>query len=224
MADLLHLERAALDAYSTVVVSVAEAVSPSVASLRVGRDRGRGGEGAGSGVVITPDGYLLTSAHVVDGVGRGTAVFTDGRELELRIVGTDPLSDLAVVRVSGDDLVPVTLGDADVLRVGQLVVAIGNPMGLAGSVTAGVVSALGRSLPTRTTSVCPMASLIMRRWRSPALSTATPSSSSITSVGRRPARAAGLSATTSITPMPAVRPRRSTRRGGNGRPPPTMPM
>ena len=151
MSDLLDLERAALDAYSTVVVSVAEAVSPSVASLRVGRDRRRGGEGAGSGVVITPDGYLLTSAHVVDGVGRGTAVFTDGRELELRIVGTDPLSDLAVVRVSGDDLVPVMLGDADVLRVGQLVVAIGNPMGLAGSVTAGVVSALGRSLPTRTT-------------------------------------------------------------------------
>jgi S1-C subfamily serine protease len=140
----------ALDAYSTVTVTVAEAVSPSVASLRVGRDRGRGGEGAGSGVVITPDGYLLTSAHVVDGVGRGTAVFTDGRELEMRIVGTDPLSDLAVVRVSGDDLVPVLLGDADVLRVGQLVVAIGNPMGLAGSVTAGVVSALGRSLPTRT--------------------------------------------------------------------------
>jgi S1-C subfamily serine protease len=150
MTDLLELEATALDAYSTVVVSVAASVSPSVASLRVGRDRGRGGEGSGSGVVITPDGYLLTSAHVVDGVQRGTAVFTDGRELELRIVGTDALSDLAVVRVTGDDLVPATLGDADGLRVGQLVVAIGNPMGLAGSVTAGVVSALGRSLPTRT--------------------------------------------------------------------------
>ena len=150
MTDLVQLESTALDAYSAVVVSVAELVSPSVASLRVGRGQQRGGEGAGSGVVVTPDGYLLTSAHVVDGVGRGTAVFTDGRELELRIVGTDPLSDLAVVRVTGDDLEPSTLGDADGLRVGQLVVAIGNPMGLAGSVTAGVVSALGRSLPTRT--------------------------------------------------------------------------
>jgi S1-C subfamily serine protease len=139
------------DAYSSVVVSVAETVSHSVASLRVGRGR-RGGEGAGSAVVITPDGYMLTSAHVVDGVQRGTAVFIDGRELELRVIGTDALSDLAVVRVAGGDLVPAVLGDADRLRVGQLVVAIGNPMGLAGSVTAGVVSALGRSLPTRTTS------------------------------------------------------------------------
>ena len=143
----------ALDAYSSVVVSVAERVSPSVASLRVGKDsRSRRGEGAGSGVVITPDGYLLTSAHVVDGSRRGVAAFTDGRELELSIVGADPLSDLAVVRVAGGDLDPALLGDADSLRVGQLVVAIGNPMGLAGSVTAGVVSALGRSLPTRSTS------------------------------------------------------------------------
>jgi S1-C subfamily serine protease len=141
----------ALDAYSNVVVTVAESVSPSVASLRVGRSAGPRGEGAGSGVVITPDGYLVTSAHVVDGARRGTAAFIDGRELELTIVGTDALSDLAVVRVAGGDLTPVTFGDADVLRVGQLVVALGNPMGLAGSVTAGVVSALGRSLPTRTT-------------------------------------------------------------------------
>ena len=143
----------ALDAYSSVVVSVAERVSPSVASLRVGKDSGsRRGEGAGSGVVITPDGYLLTSAHVVDGSRRGVAAFTDGRELELSIVGADPLSDLAVVRVAGGDLEPALLGEADALRVGQLVVAIGNPMGLAGSVTAGVVSALGRSLPTRSSS------------------------------------------------------------------------
>ncbi|MDQ1373190.1 MAG: hypothetical protein QOJ09_528, partial [Actinomycetota bacterium] len=153
MTDLVDVDVdvEALDAYSSVVVSVAELVSPSVASLRVGRSTGPRGEGAGSGVAITPDGYLVTSAHVVDGARRGTAVFIDGRELELTIIGTDPLSDLAVVRVSGDDLVPVTFGDADALRVGQLVVAIGNPMGLAGSVTAGVVSALGRSLPTRTT-------------------------------------------------------------------------
>ena len=153
MTDLLPDEDTALDAYSAIVSTVAERVSPSVASLRVGRGgRARGGEGAGSGVVITPDGYLVTSAHVVAAAGRGTAAFTDGRELELSVVGADPLSDLAVVRVRGGDLVAAELGDAAGLRVGQLVVAIGNPMGLAGSVTAGVVSALGRSLPTRSTS------------------------------------------------------------------------
>ena len=142
---------AALDAYSRLVVSVAEAVLPCVASLRVGRrdDPDAGPDGAGSGVVITPDGFLLTSAHVVAGARRGTAVFADGRELALEVVGADPLSDLAVVRVRGGDLTAATLGDADRLRVGQLVVAVGNPMGLAGSVTAGVVSGLGRSLPTR---------------------------------------------------------------------------
>ena len=145
-------EGRALDAYSRIVVHVAETVSPSVASLRVGRNSSRGGEGAGSAVVITPDGFLVTSAHVVTGAHRGTAVLTDGRELTLEVIGTDPLSDLAVARVRGDDLVPATLGDADNLRVGQLVVAIGNPLGLGGTVTAGVVSALGRSLPTRTDS------------------------------------------------------------------------
>jgi len=141
-----------LDAYSRIVVHVAETVSPSVASLRVGRNSARGGEGAGSAVVITPDGFLVTSAHVVDGAQRGTAVLTDGRELNVEVIGTDPLSDLAVARVRGDDLTAATLGDADTLRVGQLVVAIGNPLGLGGTVTAGVVSALGRSLPTRSTS------------------------------------------------------------------------
>ena len=145
-------EDVAFDAYSRIVVRVAETVSPSVASLRVGRNSSRGGEGAGSAVVITPDGFLVTSAHVVDGAQRGTAVLTDGRELTLEVVGADPLSDLAVTRVRGDDLTAATLGDADALRVGQLVVAIGNPLGLGGTVTAGVVSALGRSLPTRTTS------------------------------------------------------------------------
>jgi S1-C subfamily serine protease len=142
-------ETEALDAYSRVVTGVAESVSPSVANLRLTR-RGRA-VGAGSGVVITPDGFLLTSAHVVEGGGGGRvrASFTDGRELTLRIVGTDPLSDLAVLR--SDDLAPppAPLGDAAALRVGQLVVAIGNPHGFASSVTAGVVSALGRSLPTR---------------------------------------------------------------------------
>ena len=142
----------ALDAYSQAVTTVAERLSPSVANLRVSR-RVRGGrvlDGGGSGVVITPDGFTLTSAHVVARTeGRGRASFVDGRELEFEVVGSDPLSDLAVLRVNGRDLVPAELGDAERLRVGQLVVAIGNPHGFTGSVTAGVVSALGRSLPTR---------------------------------------------------------------------------
>ncbi len=133
-----------LDAYSEVVTSVAERVVPCVAALRVGR---RGREGAGSGVLITPDGYLLTSAHVVARTTGGSAGLADGREFEFDVVGRDDLSDLAVVRVPGRDLPHVALGDADHLRVGQLVVAVGNPLGLAGSVTAGVVSALGRALP-----------------------------------------------------------------------------
>jgi S1-C subfamily serine protease len=143
-------EQKALDAYSTVVTSVAERVVPSVASLRVTR-RVPGGyqaQGAGSAVIITPDGFLVTSAHVVEGSSRGRASLTDGRELPFEVVGRDPLSDLAVIRTSAADLEPVSLGNADRLRVGQLVVALGNPMGLAGSVTAGVVSALGRSFPT----------------------------------------------------------------------------
>lgn len=145
-------EAEALDAYSRVVVGVAERLAPSVANLRVMR-RSRGGQvpaGAGSAVALTPDGFLLTSAHVVSGPGRtGRAAFVDGRELSFSVVGIDRLSDLAVLRVDGDQLVPATLGEAERLRVGQLVVAIGNPNGFAGSVTAGVVSALGRSLPAR---------------------------------------------------------------------------
>jgi S1-C subfamily serine protease len=145
-------EAEALDAYSRIVVDVAEKLAPSVANLRVMR-RGRGGQvpaGAGSAVALSPDGFLLTSAHVVSGPGRsGRAAFVDGRELSFRLVGADRLSDLAVLRADGGDLVPATLGEAEHLRVGQLVVAIGNPNGFAGSVTAGVVSALGRSLPAR---------------------------------------------------------------------------
>jgi serine protease Do len=145
-------EDEALDAYSRAVTSVAERLAPSVANLRVSR-RVRGGrihDGGGSAVVITPDGFTLTSAHVVARTeGRGRASFVDGRELDFEVVGSDPLSDLAVLRVDGRDLVPAELGDAERLRVGQLVVAIGNPHGFTGSVTAGVVSALGRSLPTR---------------------------------------------------------------------------
>jgi len=145
-------EDEALDAYSRAVTTVAERLSPSVANLRVSR-RVRGGrilDGGGSAVVITPDGFMLTSAHVVSRTeGHGRASFVDGRELEFEVVGSDPLSDLAVLRVEGRDLVAAELGDAKQLRVGQLVVAIGNPHGFTGSVTAGVVSALGRSLPTR---------------------------------------------------------------------------
>jgi len=141
----------ALDAYSRVVTTVAERLTPSVANLRVSR-RVRGGrrlDGAGSAVVITPDGFTLTSAHVVERTdGTGIASFVDGRELAFDIVGADPLSDLAVLRLDSD-AEPAELGDAESLRVGQLVVAIGNPHGFAGSVTAGVVSALGRSLPVR---------------------------------------------------------------------------
>ena len=148
MAGLTFIssEEEALDAYSNAVITVAERLAPSVANLRVSRGRGAGG---GSAVVITPDGFLLTSAHVVEGSTRpGRASFVDGRELRFEVVGSDPHSDLAVLRAEADDLVPAELGDAERLRVGQLVVAIGNPNGFAGSVTAGVVSALGRSLPT----------------------------------------------------------------------------
>ncbi|HEY6430048.1 MAG TPA: trypsin-like peptidase domain-containing protein [Acidimicrobiales bacterium] len=143
--DEAEAEAEALDAYSTTVISVADRVVPSVAALGVAAS---GRQGAGSAVVLTADGYLLTSAHVVAGSQRGTATFADGRETEFGLVGRDPLSDLAVVRVGMGDLRHVELGDADHLRVGQLVVAVGNPHGFAGSVTAGVVSALGRALPS----------------------------------------------------------------------------
>ena len=137
-----------LDAYSRIVAGVAEQLTPKVASLRVPR-RGSGGRGEslGSAVVFTADGFLLTNAHVVGHASGGTAAFWDGTTAPFTVVGADPLSDLAVVRASGDTPDPAVLGEADNLVVGQLVVAVGNPLGLAGSVTAGVVSALGRSMP-----------------------------------------------------------------------------
>jgi S1-C subfamily serine protease len=145
-------ETEALDAYSRAVIAVADRLAPSVASLRVMR-RTRGGQlpaGAGRAVVLTPDGFLVTNAHVVGRSDtRGRATFGDGRDERFEVIGRDPLSDLAVLRSEGGDLTPAELGDAERLRVGQLVVAIGNPHGLGGSVTAGVVSALGRSLPAR---------------------------------------------------------------------------
>src|SRR5438093_3815649 len=141
----------ALDAYSRAVIGVAERLAPSVANLRVSH-RVRGGrrlDGGGSAVVITPDGFLLTSAHVVARSSNGRASFVDGRELGFEVVGADPHSDLAVLRADAQDLTAAELGDAERLRVGQLVVAIGNPNGFAGSVTAGVIPALGRALAPR---------------------------------------------------------------------------
>ena len=135
----------ALDAYSRVVTGVAERLLPSVAALTIRSPRG----GAGSAVTFTDDGFLLTNAHVVAGASGGSAAFADGTETPFDVVGADRLSDLAVVRVHRPGAPAAPLGDADSLRIGQLVVAVGNPMGLAGSVTAGVVSGLGRSLPAR---------------------------------------------------------------------------
>ena len=140
----------AMDAYSRVVTQVAATVIPYVASIGV---RGRRHQGSGSAVQFTEDGYLLTNAHVVADAESGTAEFADGTETTIDVVGADPLSDLAVV-LARSSVPPgaVTFGNADDLRVGQLVIAVGNPLGLAGSVTAGVVSGLGRSLPTRSGS------------------------------------------------------------------------
>ncbi|MCA2215642.1 S1C family serine protease [Jidongwangia harbinensis] len=140
------LETQALDAYSRVVTGVAATLLPSVAALSVRSPRGAG---AGSAVTFTADGFLLTNAHVVADASGGTAAFADGTESTFDVVGADALSDLAVVRVHQSGAPAAPLGDADGLRIGQLVVAVGNPMGLAGSVTAGVVSGLGRSLPAR---------------------------------------------------------------------------
>lgn len=140
----------ALDAYSRVVTGVARRLLPSVASVRVtwrGRS-GRSDVGSGSAVVITPDGALVTSAHVVARGDGGSATFPDGREVRVSVRGRDALSDLAVITADTGDLDAAELGDADDLVVGQLVVAIGSPLGYGGSVSAGVVSALGRSLTT----------------------------------------------------------------------------
>lgn len=136
----------ALDAYSAAVVRIVETTLPSVAAVSVRTARGAG---AGSASVISTDSHLLTSAHVVAGADRAEVAFSDGSVLPARVVGSDPLSDLAVLRAEGSTPPPVPWGDASKLRVGQLVVALGNPLGMAGSVTAGIVSALGRALPTQ---------------------------------------------------------------------------
>ncbi len=143
-------DREALDAYSRTLTQVAADLAPSVAAVQVTSGGGRGHSvGSGSAVALSTDGYLVTSAHVVAGGDGGRLDLADGRRLGFRVRGRDPLSDLAVLVAEHGDLEPARLGDASALRVGQLVVAIGNPLGLAGSVTAGVVSALGRSLPAR---------------------------------------------------------------------------
>jgi S1-C subfamily serine protease len=155
MSDILsrttQAEATPLDAYSQVVVSVAELLTPRVAALEVSRRRRDGSYvgGAGSAVVFTNDGFLLTNAHVVGAAEAGRVAFADGSTVPFHVVGSDPLSDLAVIRADGATPAPARLGEASQLKVGQLVVAVGNPLGLAGSITAGVVSALGRSLPTR---------------------------------------------------------------------------
>ncbi|MFL6001273.1 MAG: S1C family serine protease [Nocardioides sp.] len=139
-------EEGPLDAYSAVVVGVAELLTPRVASLRI---RGRRGEASGSAVVLSREGHLVTNAHVVGEANRGEVAFSDGTAANFELVGRDPLSDLAIVRADRPVPAPPEYGDADRLKVGSLVVAVGNPLGLAGSVTAGVVSALGRSMPAR---------------------------------------------------------------------------
>jgi S1-C subfamily serine protease len=138
----------ALDAYSAVVTSVARTLLPTVVALTTRRQGRRGAwhDGSGSGVVITPDGFMVTSAHVVEGCTRGGASFVDGWETGFDVVGRDRLSDLAVLKLEGSEAPSAELGDASTLEVGQLVVALGNPLGFSGSVTAGVVSALGRSI------------------------------------------------------------------------------
>jgi S1-C subfamily serine protease len=145
-----------LDAYSRAVTDVVARVSPAVAHIRVKKKSSGPGrprtdlEGSGSGFIITPDGYIVTNSHVVEDTGSTEVSLADGTACHAEVIGQDPATDIALLRISGSGLAMVSLGDSDKLKVGQLAIAVGNPLGFQSTVTAGVISALGRSLRSRT--------------------------------------------------------------------------